>query len=110
MAVAVDLAVRVAPAGAWLLGAAEGGGSPDVTALVGLINYGVLGALTILWLARRIVTAGELAQAVARAEAAETRERELERAFRAELVPAVIRFTDTATRVLERGEHARGDR
>lgn len=71
--------------------------------LVGyLLNYGILGVLTLLWLTGMVVNATLYKAAVARAEAAEQREREMQTALRAEVVPALVRFTDTATRILDR--------
>lgn len=102
-------AVLAAWVGAGLLAqAAEGETAAAIGDALGLVNYGILGVLFYLWVTRRIATAGEVRDADARtvkaeerAEAAEARERALADVTRAELVPAVVRFTDTAARMLE---------
>lgn len=83
-----------------LLIADAGGGSANYVAI--LFNYGVLGVVTILWLLGKIETPRRAEIAEARATAAETRERAMQDTLRNEVVPALVRFTDTATRILER--------
>lgn len=79
---------------------ADTGSGPDVFGY--LLNYGVLGILTILWLIGRIRTGADVAAATKRAEDAEQRERDMQNALRTEVVPALVRFTDTAARILDR--------
>lgn len=80
------------------------GAIADAGDLVGLLNYGILGILFVLWLRRSIRTAGEVAEADARttkaesrAEAAEARERALYESIRSDVVPAMTRITDRLT-------------
>lgn len=86
---------------------AGGTGGADVA--ITLLNYGVLGALVVLLLTGRLRRSAEVdeangrtAAAEARAVAAETRERELERTMRESVVPAMVRFTDNAVTILGR--------
>lgn len=85
------------------------GGDPNSTVVLTIINYGALGALVILLLTRRLRTAGEVIDADARtveerrrAEDAEARERAMAETLRTEVVPAMVRFTDIASRLLDR--------
>lgn len=101
------LAAALVVDGALVLGqAAAPDGGTGAGELVGFVNYGVLGALFVLWLTRRIRTAGEVdeanartAAAVARAEAAEARERALYESLRADVVPAMTRIADRLSTV-----------
>lgn len=77
--------------------------------IAALLNFGVLGLVAVLFITRRIITVGELdaaraatAAAEARAVAAETRERELERTVREEVVPAMVNVTNVASAILAR--------
>lgn len=79
--------------------ASDGNGGPDVVGYV--LNYGVLGVITALWLAGRIKTGADVLAAVARAEAAEARERELNNVIRADVVPALTRVTELGARLLD---------
>lgn len=67
-----------------------------------LLNYGVLGIVTLLWLTGRIETPKRGDKAEERATAAEARERELQDVLRHEVVPALVRFTETGSRILDR--------
>jgi hypothetical protein len=67
-----------------------------------LFNYGVLGVVTLLWLTGRIETPKRGDRAEERATAAEARERELQDVLRHEVVPALVRFTETGSRILDR--------
>lgn len=87
--------------GVLVLGQATAPSSGTAGELVGFVNYGVLGALFVLWLTRRIRAAGEVdeanartAAAITRAEAAEERERALYESLRADVVPAMTRIAD----------------
>lgn len=76
---------------------------PNETSLVTvLLNYGVLGVFAVLLVLGRIEGPKRADKAEARAEAAEERERALHHEIRAEVIPAMIRWTETAARVLER--------
>lgn len=86
---------------------AAAGDSAAADPLIGyVLNFGVLGVVTVLWITNRIKTAGDVAKAEARAEAAENRERTLNDTIRVDVVPAMVRFTDTATRILDREHRA----
>lgn len=77
--------------------------------ILGLVNLGVLGVFTVAWLRGWVKTGADYAEQRTRAEAAEQRERDMQNALRTEVVPAMLRFTDTASRVLERdGRDTRG--
>lgn len=84
-----------------LASAGDGGSGLGDVAI--LLNYGVLGVFTLLWLTGRIEGPKRADRAELRAEAAEARERELQKTLRDEVVPAMLRFTETATRILDRG-------
>lgn len=86
--------------GAFAVLAAEG--SDGIGEFAILFNYGVLGVVTLLWLLGRIETPRRGDTAEARAEAAEERERHMQDTMRGEVIPALIRFTETATRLLDR--------
>lgn len=96
---ALRLFATVALLGDGAVLAASNGDGFDVALL---LNYGVLGLVTLAWLTRRIVTGGELAAAEARAASAEARARALEDSIRADIVPAMVRFTDVGSRLAER--------
>lgn len=91
----------VAPA-AVLAQTAGGDGGNGLGSLALLLNYGILGIVTLLWLTGRIETPKRGDAAERRAEAAEARERELELVLRTEVVPALTRFTEVAGRILDR--------
>lgn len=75
---------------------------PIVSGIALLLNYGILGLVTILWLTGRIETPKRGDAAERRAEASEAREHELELMLRTEVVPALTRFTEVAGRILDR--------
>lgn len=85
-----------------VLAGVQPGGATSGDVLGYLLNYGVLGLFAVLWLTNRIKTAADVTKAEARAEAAEARERALNDTLRTETMPALVRFTDTATRILDR--------
>lgn len=97
------LAGVVALLGLDALVAAAGGDATAADPLIGyVLNFGILGVVTVLWITNRIKTAADVTKAEARAEAAEARERNLNDALRADVVPAMTRFTDVATRILDK--------
>lgn len=74
-----------------------------------LLNFGILGVMTTLWLTGIIRTKGEVQRAEARADRAEARadaaeqaRSELEASVRNDVVPSMTRFTDVASRILDR--------
>jgi hypothetical protein len=95
-------AVGVNTVGAGAVLSTEHAGGSDLGELAVLINYGVLGIVTLLWLLGRIETPKRADQAEARALAAEQRERDLNATLRTDVVPALVQFTAAATRILDR--------
>lgn len=76
----------------------QGGGSD----LALLLNYGVLGLVTILWLTGRLETPKRADKAEERAAAAEGRLEALEESLRRDVVPAMTRMTEVGARILDR--------
>lgn len=88
----------------WVVGAVVAQeANPSLEPLVGyILNFGILGVFTVLWLLGKIKTAGDVTKAEARADKAEQAKADLEESLRTDVVPAMTRFTDVASRILDR--------
>lgn len=107
--IAAALAVAAVANLAAAVVAQAAGGDSDLDPLAYVVNFGILGIATVLWIRRSIRPGADVvdadartARAEARAEAAETRERQLEQNLRDAVVPAMTRFTESAVRLLDR--------
>ena len=74
----------------------------DSFGLERLLNYGVLGVFTVLLAVGRLEGPKRADRAEARAEAEAKARSELEAVYRTDVVPALTRFTDIASRILNR--------